>query len=130
MARAERPLSPHLGIYRWQVSNTLSILHRMTGVYLSLGAVVLVGWLVSVVSGFDAYSRVNAWLQGLFGGLLLIGWTFSFFYHLCNGIRHLAWDTGRGFDPEFARRSGWLVVSLAVVLTLGFVVVALAGPGS
>ena len=129
MARAERPLSPHLGIYRWQVSNTLSILHRMTGVFLSLGAVVLVGWLVSVASGFDAYSRVNAWLQGPFGGLLLFGWTFCFFYHLCNGIRHLAWDTGRGFEPEFARKTGWLVVGIAVVMTVIFVIAALSGAG-
>ena len=129
MARADRPLSPHLGIYRWQVSNTLSILHRMTGVFLSFGAVVLVGWLVSVVSGFDAYSRVNAWLQGPFGALLLLGWTFCFFYHLCNGIRHLAWDAGRGFEPETARKTGWLVVVIACLFTAGFAIVAVTGSG-
>ena len=130
MARVDRPLSPHLDIYRWQVSNTLSILHRMTGVFLSLGAVAFVIWLVSVGAGVETYSRVNAVLQGPIGVLLLLGWTFSFFYHLCNGVRHLAWDIGLGFEPEFARKSGWLVIILATVLTIGFALVALSGGGS
>jgi succinate dehydrogenase / fumarate reductase cytochrome b subunit len=127
MARADRPLSPHLGIYRWQVTNTLSILHRATGVMLSLGAVLLVGWLISLVAGFNAYMRVNAFLQGPVGGLMLFGWTFCFFYHLGNGLRHLAWDAGKGFDLKHARLSGWTVVIAALTLTLAFWVAALAG---
>ncbi|MDJ0928417.1 MAG: succinate dehydrogenase, cytochrome b556 subunit [Gammaproteobacteria bacterium] len=130
MARADRPLSPHLGIYRWQVANGLSILHRATGVFLSLGTLVLIGWLIAVASGYQAYVRVNDWLMGPLGALLLLGWTFSFFYHLCNGIRHLGWDIGLGFDKERARMTGWLTVVVSVVLTLGFWATALAGGGA
>ena len=129
MARADRPLSPHLGIYRWQVANTLSILHRATGVFLSVGAVVLVGWLVSIASGHQTYATVNGLLMGPLGTLMLLGWTFCFFYHLCNGIRHLGWDIGLGFEKHRARATGWLTVILAVLLTLGFWAVALAGQG-
>ncbi len=127
MARANRPLSPHLGIYRWQIANTLSILHRMTGVFLAVGAVVLVGWLMAAASGYEAYARVNAWLQGPIGASLLLGWTFCFFYHLANGIRHLGWDLGLGFEKARARQTGQLVVVIAVMLTLGFWALALAG---
>lgn len=130
MARAERPLSPHLGIYRWQIANSLSILHRATGVFLSLGALVLVGWVVAVASGYQAYARLNEWLMGPLGALLLLGWTFCFFYHLCNGIRHLAWDIGLGFDKERARLTGWLTVGAAVALTLGFWAIALGSRGA
>ncbi len=119
MARYERPLSPHLDVYRWEISNTLSILHRATGVMLSFGAIALVGWLMSVVAGPQAYAALNSFFAGPVGGLMLFGWTFCFFYHLCNGIRHLAWDTGRGFEKERARMTGWLVVVVAIVMTLG-----------
>lgn len=125
MARAERPLSPHLGVYRWQISNSLSILHRAAGVALSVGALVLSGWLISVAVGYDAYARVAAWLAGPIGALLLFGWTFCFFFHLGNGIRHLVWDAGKGYEKATARRSGWAVVIAALVLTAGFWVLAL-----
>ena len=119
MARHDRPLSPHLDVYRWEISNTLSILHRATGIMLSFGAIALVGWLMSVAAGPQAYATLNGFFAGPIGGLMLFGWTFCFFYHLCNGIRHLAWDTGRGFEKERARMTGWLVVSVAIVMTLG-----------
>lgn len=131
MARVERPLSPHLGIYRWQVSNTLSIIHRGTGLLLAIGALFLVGWLVSIVAGFNTYVRFNAFFQGPVGVLMLFGWTFCFFYHLGNGIRHLFWDAGKGFEMRQARASGWAVVIAAVLLTAGFWVSALVdGPGA
>ncbi len=119
MARSDRPLSPHLGVYRWQISNSLSILHRATGVMLSLGAVALVGWLVAIVAGPAAYASVNGFFASPLGALMLFGWTFCFFYHLANGIRHLVWDTGHGFDKDRARQTGWLVVGVAVLLTVG-----------
>lgn len=125
MAQAERPLSPHLGVYRWQISNTLSILHRATGVALSVGALVLVGWLISIAAGFNAYARVVAWLAGPIGALMLFGWTFCFFYHLGSGVRHLFWDAGRGFDKATAQRSGWAVVISSLVLTAVFWALAL-----
>jgi succinate dehydrogenase / fumarate reductase cytochrome b subunit len=127
MARGDRPLSPHLGVYRWQISNSLSILHRLTGVMLSVGAFVLVGWLVSIAAGYGPYSIVNAFLAGPLGSLMLFGWTFCFFYHLANGIRHLAWDVGLGFDAQQARLSGLTVVVVALVLTFGVWISVFAG---
>ena len=127
MARAERPLSPHLGVYRWQISNSLSILHRATGVMLSLGALVLGGWLITVAAGYEAYGRVMEWLSSPFGRFMLFAWTFCFFYHLSNGVRHLFWDAGFGFDKHRARLTGWVVVAVALILSIGLWTAALAG---
>ena len=127
MAHGDRPLSPHLTVYRWQISNTLSIVHRMTGAALSLGAFALVGWLVSIAAGYESYSVVNYWFGGIIGGLALFGWTLCFFYHLCNGIRHLCWDVGKGFDPRRAQQSGMLVLGIALIATVGLWVIVLAG---
>ena len=120
MARIDRPLSPHLGVYRWEISNALSIMHRMTGVMLSIGSLALVGWLISLVAGHDAYSRLTAFFEGVVGGLILFGLTFCLFFHLGNGIRHLFWDAGYGFEKERARMSGWGVLISALLLTLAF----------
>ncbi|MEZ5564404.1 MAG: succinate dehydrogenase, cytochrome b556 subunit [Gammaproteobacteria bacterium] len=120
-----RPLSPHVGIYRWQVSNTLSIIHRATGMLLSISAVVLVAWLFSLAAGQTAYAQFGWVFGSLVGQLLLIGWTFCFFFHLCNGIRHLAWDADYGFDKAVARKSGMVVVVISIVLSILFWVLAL-----
>jgi succinate dehydrogenase / fumarate reductase cytochrome b subunit len=125
MAQSNRPLSPHLDIYRWEISNTLSILHRMTGVMRSVGALVMVGWLVSVVAGPQAYSFVTDALNSIIGRLMLLGWSFCFFYHLANGVRHLFWDIGAGFEKTTARRSGWAVMFLSTLMTLAFWALAL-----
>ena len=125
MSPVSRPLSPHLQVYRWQISNTLSILHRLTGVALSVGAFALVSWLLALASGQGSYAQFSWAFTSLPGQLFLIGWTFCFFYHLCNGLRHLAWDAGYGFDKSVARRSGIAVVTAASLLTIGFWIVAL-----
>ena len=125
MSQVSRPLSPHLQVYRWQISNTLSILHRLTGVALALGGLALVAWLLALASGQAAFTGANALLGSLVGQLALVGWTFCFFYHLCNGLRHLAWDAGHGFDKAVARKSGIAVVTAAVLLTVIFWAVAL-----
>jgi len=127
MARGDRPLSPHLGIYRWEIANSLSIVHRMTGVMLSLGALVFIGWLVSIVAGAEAYEFVQGGLDSLLGRLMLLGWTFCFFYHLANGVRHLFWDIGAGFEKRQAKMSGWAVMIFSVAMTLGFWTLALQG---
>jgi len=127
MSRESRPVSPHLQVYRWQVSNTLSILHRLTGVGLTLGALALVGWLFALASGHATFTQV-IWVFGSPPSqLLLIGWTFCFFFHLCNGLRHLAWDAGYGFDRAVASRSGIAVLVASVILTGIFWFVALTG---
>lgn len=120
MSDTGRPLSPHLSVYRWPITMTLSILHRATGVALSVGLVVLVGWLVAAASGADAYGDVVALLKTPVGRLMLIAWSGAFFFHLLNGIRHLVWDFGFGLEIEQANRSAWIVVVLTVVTTVVF----------
>jgi len=99
---------------------TLSILHRGTGVAMSIGLIVLAAWLVYAATGPAEYARFAALMSTLVGRLLLIGWSFAFFYHLANGIRHLVWDTGRGFEKRQANASAWFVLIVATAVTAGF----------
>lgn len=114
-----RPLSPHLQVYRWQISNTLSILHRLTGVALSVGLVALSYWFIALAGGPDSFAAAERVFASAVGKLFLLGWTFAFFYHLLNGVRHLFWDAGYGFERDARRLSGWAAVAGALVLTLG-----------
>jgi succinate dehydrogenase / fumarate reductase cytochrome b subunit len=114
---ANRPLSPHLQVYQPQLTAVLSITHRVTGVALGVGAIVLVWWLVAAATGPEAYDNARDFLGSWIGLVLLLGWTFSLFYHLANGIRHLMWDTGYGLDLESAYRSGYAVLAATVALT-------------
>jgi len=118
MASDDRPLSPHLQIYRWQITMVLSILHRMTGVALALGTLLLVWWLLAAAAGPEAYATVQGAIGSWLGRLLLFGWSFALFYHLCNGIRHLAWDAGLGFEIKTMTSTGWIVVCASVALTV------------
>ena len=120
MPDTNRPLSPHMQIYSWQISNATSIFHRLTGVGLSAAALCLVVWIVAVASGADSYAGIAALLSGPLGMLVLFGFSASFFYHLANGIRHLFWDAGYGFDKNFARLTGWLAIGAAGILTIVF----------
>jgi succinate dehydrogenase / fumarate reductase, cytochrome b subunit len=117
MRLAARPLSPHLQIYRWQLTSVMSILHRATGVALGIGSVLLVVWLVAAAMGPEAYRGVQSFLGSGIGVALLLGWTAALFYHLCNGIRHLTWDTGHALDLRSTYVSGWVVVAATAVLT-------------
>jgi succinate dehydrogenase / fumarate reductase cytochrome b subunit len=117
-ARA-RPTSPHVGIYRWQIGNSLSILHRATGVALALGLPALCYWLMSVAGGELSYAVAMRVFASPVGILVLVGWTFAFLYHLLNGVRHLFWDVGYGFERPQRHVSGWLVVFGSIVLTAG-----------
>ena len=117
MASSERPLSPHLQVYRWQVTNTLSILHRLTGVALSAGTLLLVYWLIAVATGPGRFQHAQSLITSIPGQILMLGWTFSLFYHLGNGIRHLGWDAGWGFEMSTLRLTGWLVVLFALIST-------------
>ena len=112
-----RPLSPHVMLYRWQIGSTLSILHRVTGVALACGLVALSYWLISLAGGEDTYETAMRLFASPVGLLFLLGWTFSFLYHLLSGVRHLFWDAGYGFERTPRHASGWFVVLSAVVLT-------------
>jgi succinate dehydrogenase / fumarate reductase cytochrome b subunit len=118
MRSVDRPISPHLQIYRWQLTSVMSILHRASGVALGVGAILLVWWLVAAASGPGPYAAVQWFLGSWLGLLLLFGWSAALFYHLCNGIRHLAWDTGVGLDLTSTYRTGWTVVAATAVLTV------------
>jgi succinate dehydrogenase / fumarate reductase, cytochrome b subunit len=118
MSTPTRPLSPHLQVYKPQLTSVLSITHRATGVALSAGAIFLVIWLAAAAAGPYRYAQVNAFLASWFGMLLLVGWTWALFFHLCNGIRHLAWDVGWGFELPQLYASGWAAVIGSVMLTV------------
>lgn len=121
-----RPLSPHLQVYRPQITSVLSIMHRFTGIALSAGALLLVAWLVAAAKSPAAYAAVAGFVGSWIGLVLLFGWTAALFFHLLNGIRHLAWDAGYGFDLPVVHRSGWAVVVGTAVLTVLVWVVGLA----
>ncbi|MGH6928762.1 MAG: succinate dehydrogenase, cytochrome b556 subunit [Dongiaceae bacterium] len=118
MPSQERPLSPHLQVYRWQLTSVMSILHRMTGVALAVGTLLLVYWLIAAAAGPDAFATAQELIGSILGRILLFGWTVALFYHLCNGIRHLFWDAGRGFELRTAYASGWAVVVVTAVLSV------------
>jgi len=120
MSNIDRPLSPHISIYRWPITMALSILHRATGIAMSVGFIVLAIWLFDIASGPETYAVFQKYMDTLVGKLLLIGWSFAFFFHLANGVRHLVWDTGRGFEKEQATKSAWLVLAAAISLTAFF----------
>ena len=117
-AKANRPLSPHLQVYKPQINSFTSIVHRATGVALSAGVLLLTWWLVAAATGPAAFENVQALLSSALGRLVLFGFTWALMYHLLNGIRHLYWDTGRGLSKEGIVPSGWLVIGGSVVLTI------------
>lgn len=117
MPNVQRPVSPHLGIYRWQLTMVLSILHRGTGVALVVGTLPLLALLLALAAGPEPYALVRSFCGSWFGLLLLLGWTWALCYHLCNGVRHLAWDAGRGFDIRQVYLSGWTVVVVSALMT-------------
>lgn len=112
-----RPLSPHVGIYRWQISNTLSILHRLSGIALSIGATAMVLWLWAAAYDGVLFRCIRDFFGGPFGTAMLVGWSAAFYYHLGNGIRHLFWDIGRGYSLPTMTKSGWLVLVFAASAT-------------
>lgn len=116
--RGNRPLSPHLEVYRWQLSMLTSMVHRITGVGLTLGAVLIVWWFLAASTNAEYFATADAFLTSWFGELVLIGSLWALSYHLLNGIRHLVWDTGRGLDLEDTKKSGIVVLAGSVVLTV------------
>lgn len=118
MTTRTRPLSPHVQIYRMPFTAILSISHRITGVALAVGSLALAYWLASAAAGPAAYAQAQGLLGSWLGKLVLFGWTIALYYHLCNGIRHLYWDKGKGFEKAEADKSGRLAVIVAAALTV------------
>lgn len=113
-----RPRSPDVQIYRPQLTSVLSFSHRVTGIWLTLGSILLVLWLVGVATDGPLDHALGAFFGSWVGRVLLFTWTFALFFHLCNGIRHLAWDLDYGFELRSIYLSGWVVVAASIVLTL------------
>ncbi|RLK50299.1 succinate dehydrogenase subunit C [Alkalispirillum mobile] len=130
MQTDNRPLSPHLQVYKPQLTMVMSISHRISGVVLSVGSLILVWWLSALAAGPDSFATANAVVGSFIGKVFMFLFTFALFYHLCNGIRHLAWDTGRGFDLDSVYKSGKLVLIAAAVLTVLVWVVGLSTGGA
>ncbi|HSS64717.1 MAG TPA: succinate dehydrogenase, cytochrome b556 subunit [Gammaproteobacteria bacterium] len=126
MAASNRPLSPHLQVYRPQLTSVLSITHRATGVALALGLLLLVYWLLALAAGPEGFSVARALFGSWVGKVVLFGFSYALFYHLCNGIRHLFWDAGLGFDIKAAYASGWAVVAVSAALTVLAWIIALS----
>jgi succinate dehydrogenase / fumarate reductase, cytochrome b subunit len=124
--KSARPLSPHLQIYKPQLTSVLSISHRITGIALAVGTLLLVAWIAATAKGPDAFAIVSGFLRNPIGLIMLFGWSVALFYHLANGIRHLFWDAGYGFELGSAYRSGWIVVGATAVLTVLAWIIGLA----
>jgi len=135
MTKQARPLSPHLQIYKWQMTMVLSILHRGTGIFLSVGTILYSLCLIGLATRsytvskqpFVHYPGILAFCTSPIGILLLMGWSYSLIYHLLNGIRHLLWDVGFGLDIPTSTKTGWAVVVLSIVLTALVWIAALKG---
>jgi succinate dehydrogenase / fumarate reductase cytochrome b subunit len=127
--RRPRPLSPFTTIYRWPVTMATSITHRVTGIGLAIGTMLLAWWLIAIASGPEAYRTFMSLAASWVGQVVLFGFAWSLAYHLLNGIRHLAWDTGYGFDVKTADKTGWLVIVLSVLLAAAAFALAYSGHG-
>ena len=116
--RGDRPLSPHLQIYRLPAAAVLSILHRLSGLAIALGALYVVGWFLAAAAGPTWYSYATSFTRSIVGMVILFGCSAALCYHLCNGVRHLIWDAGWGFSLRAARISGWTTVAATAFLTV------------
>ena len=123
-----RPTSPHAQIWRWHITMAASIAHRVTGVGLYGGALLLTAWALALASGPDAYAAFTGLAGSPIGRIVLIALSLCLFYHLANGVRHLVWDVGYGFLPKTADATAWFVIALALAATVAFwALVALTG---
>ncbi|HST44947.1 MAG TPA: succinate dehydrogenase, cytochrome b556 subunit [Luteimonas sp.] len=127
MSNRPRPVSPHLQVYRWQITMVMSILFRASGIVLTFGAFVLAWWLLAVAAGGETYARAADLVDSPLGLIALFGFSLAAVYHLLNGLRHLAWDSGMGLDIPEVYRSGYVVIALTLVLTALIWIVALGG---
>jgi succinate dehydrogenase, cytochrome b556 subunit len=129
LALKPRPLSPFISIFRWPVTMATSIVHRITGVGLALGTLLLAWWLIAAANGPDTYDTFLDAAESPLGQIVLFGFTWALAYHTLNGIRHLAWDLGYGFAIKTAHRTGILVIALSLVLAAGAFALAWSGHG-
>jgi len=126
----DRPMSPHIQVWRWHVTMAASILHRATGLALYVGILVVAGWVIALAAGASAFDHYGALLASPLGLLVLFGLTVAFLYHLANGVRHLFWDSGKGFEPKTADMTGWAVIVFGVVAAVLIWIIAFLNTGA
>jgi succinate dehydrogenase / fumarate reductase cytochrome b subunit len=126
----DRPMSPHLQVWRWHVTMATSILHRGSGMALYVGVLVLAGWVASLAGGAETYGGYMTLLGSPLGLLVLFGLTVAFLYHLANGIRHLFWDSGKGFEPKTADMTGWAAIAFGIVAAVLIWIIAFLHMGA
>lgn len=114
---AEKPLSPHIQIYRWEITMLVSIFHRATGIAMAIGTAFVVWMLLALAMGEDAYQCFHDFITSPLGMLMLLGWTFAIFLHMANGIRHFVWDIGKGYSIPAARNGAIIVLLVAALMT-------------
>jgi succinate dehydrogenase / fumarate reductase cytochrome b subunit len=124
-APVRRPLSPHIGVYRPQLTSVLSIMNRISGIASSVGTLLMVWWLVASAGSPGGFATMQGFMGSFIGILLLFGWTVAMMYHFFGGLRHLAWDAGLGFDLPKVYASGWAAVAATAICTVLIWVVAL-----
>ena len=124
MSSSNRPLSPHLDVYKLPLSAVISIVHRGTGAFLTMGTLVLVWWLMALAGGEEAFMSAQSFMGSFFGRLILFGWSFALFFHLCNGVGHLIWDVGYGFEKDTVEKSSLMVLGVAGFLTFFIWIIA------
>jgi succinate dehydrogenase / fumarate reductase, cytochrome b subunit len=118
MSQVKRPTSPHLQVYAWSLEMALSILHRATGVALGAGSLLVAWWIISIAAGPETYEQFRIIMRSIVGKIILFGFTWSLMLHLCNGVRHLFWDMGKGFDLKDTHRSSKIVFISSILLTV------------
>ena len=121
-----RPLSPHIQVYRWPLSMALSILHRVSGVALGVGTLLLTWWLVAAAAPDDVFEQAQWFMGSAIGLILLFGWSLALIFHFFSGLRHLVWDAGIGYDPPAYNQSGWGVIIATAIFTVVVWIVGLA----
>jgi succinate dehydrogenase / fumarate reductase cytochrome b subunit len=125
----DRPLSPHLTIYRLLINMVMSIVHRITGIANYVGTVLIAAWLVSAAMGPEAYDAVNALFGHPLGKLVLLGYSWSVIHHMLGGMRHLLWDTGRGLEIGAVNALSWLTIIGSLALTAALWIAGIAARG-
>jgi len=129
MSNANRPLSPHIQVYQPQITSVLSITHRITGVALAAGSLLFTYWIVAATYGPEAFAHAQTLFGSWFGQLVLWGLVFSLYFHLGNGVRHLGWDIGWGYELDKVRLSGWMTLIFAVGMTVLTLFIAYSAAG-
>lgn len=126
MSERKRPTSPHITIYKNPITSYLSMGHRVAGVFLSVGMLLLIYWLVALAGGKESFATAQAIFGSFIGQLIMFGFSFAFFYYFCTAVRHIVWDFGYGFEMKTAEKTGIIALGASIVMTILFWIILLS----